>query len=56
MLMRLFDTFDGTQPTGTGLVNISGLQEYFNPVKGEPEVPVFVDSESKESNSIRFIW
>lgn len=44
----LFTLLDATQPTGTALVKLSGLPGNFDPSRGEPEIPTFVDSESKE--------
>lgn len=50
--LGLFTLLDGTQPTGTALVKLTDLKENFDPAKGETELPVFVDNESKESSRL----
>lgn len=50
--LGLFTLLDGTQPTGTALVKLTDLPENFDPAKGEPEEPAFIDSESKETSRL----
>lgn len=51
--MGMFTLLDAHQPSGTGLVRLSNVADfYFNPELGEPSPETFLDDESLESNRL----